>query len=110
MSVCRFLDRHSGGSNTVENASNAALKLWLSALSQDWQLLVALLSQFSDSDNHLVESGHFLCHEVKSRAYNNRAHCSALCCTCTNNSAVASTTVVRALPVYRPGLCSRNTI
>ena len=23
--VCRFLDRHSGGSNTVENASNAAL-------------------------------------------------------------------------------------
>ena len=45
--VCVRLDRLSGGSNTVENVSNAAMELWLSALSPDWRLLAALLSQFS---------------------------------------------------------------
>ena len=47
MCVCVRLDRPSGGSNTVENVSNAAMELWLSALSPDWRLLAALLSQFS---------------------------------------------------------------
>ena len=83
-----FLDRPSGGSNIVENASNATMELWLSALSPEWWLLAALLSHFSL--NHPDRVANFFCHEARSRAYNNRA----LCCTCTNNSAVASTTVV----------------
>ena len=45
--VCVRLDRPSGSSKTVENAFIAAVELWLSALSPGWQLLVALLSQFS---------------------------------------------------------------
>ena len=40
--VCVCLDRPSGSSNTVENASNAAVKLWLFALSSGWQPLVTL--------------------------------------------------------------------
>ena len=47
MCVCVRLDRLSGSSKTVENVSNAAVELWLSALSPGWQLLAALLSQFS---------------------------------------------------------------
>ena len=39
--------RSSGSSKIVENASNAAVELWLSALSPGWRLLAALLSQFS---------------------------------------------------------------
>ena len=62
--VCVRLDRPSGGSKTVENASNAAVELWLSALSPGYWLLAALLSQFSH--NHPVKSGHFLCHETLS--------------------------------------------
>ena len=50
--VCVHQDRPSGSSKTVENASIAAVELWLSALSPGWQLLVALLSQFSH--NHPV--------------------------------------------------------
>ena len=50
--VCVRLDRPSGSSKTVENASNAAVELWLSALCPNWQLLAALLSQFSH--NHPV--------------------------------------------------------
>ena len=45
--VCVRLYRPSGSTNTVENASSAAVELWLSALSPDWRLLAALLSQFS---------------------------------------------------------------
>ena len=52
MCVCVRLDRPSGSSKTVENASIAAMELWLSVLSPGWQLLVALLSQFSH--NHPV--------------------------------------------------------
>ena len=45
--MCVRLDRSNGSSNTVENVFNAAMELWLSALSPGWQLLAALLSQFS---------------------------------------------------------------
>ena len=65
--MCVRLDRPSGSSKAVENASNAAVELWLSALSPGWRLLAALLSQFSH--NYPVKSGHFLCHEAGSRAY-----------------------------------------
>ena len=59
--VCRFQDGPSGGTNIVENASNAAMELWLSARSPGWRLLAALLSHLSL--NHPVKSGHFLqCH------------------------------------------------
>ena len=67
--VCVRLDRPSGSAKTVENASNAAVELWLPALSPGWRLLAALLSQFSH--NHPVKSGHFIYHEAGSRAYNN---------------------------------------
>ena len=43
MFVCERLDRPSGSSKTVENVSNAAVGLWLSALSPGWRLLAALL-------------------------------------------------------------------
>ena len=55
--VCPFSKRVSGGSKIGENASNAAIELWLSAKSPGWRLLAALLSQFSH--NHPVNSGHF---------------------------------------------------
>ena len=60
MCVCLFSKCVGGGSKIGENASNAAMELWLSAKSPGWRLLAALLSQFSH--NHPVKSGHFLCH------------------------------------------------
>ena len=53
MCVCPFSKRVSGGLKIGENASNAAMELWLSAETQGWRLLVALLSQFYH--NHPVE-------------------------------------------------------
>ena len=51
MCVCTFLDRYNGGSNTVENPSNAAKELWLSTRTPVWQSVgsatVAVLSQSS---------------------------------------------------------------
>ena len=55
--MCVFLDRPSSGSKTVENASNAAVELWLSALSPGWQLfrvLAALQSQSSGIERPLI--------------------------------------------------------
>ena len=46
------LDRPSGSSKTVENASNAAVALWLSELSPDWRLLAALCILSQLSHNH----------------------------------------------------------
>ena len=61
--VCVRLDRPSGSSKTVENASNAAVELWLSALSPGRRLLAALLSQFSQSSGIAA----IFCHEAGSR-------------------------------------------
>ena len=44
--VCPFSKRVSGGSKIGENASNAAMELWLSAKSLGWRLLAALLFFF----------------------------------------------------------------
>ena len=75
MSVCRFLDRPSGGSNAVENPSSGAVVVGTKPrLVAVGSATVALLSQ---------SSGHFLWHEAV-------ANCALYC---TNNSAVASSTV-----------------
>ena len=63
--VCVFLDRPSSCSKTVEYASNAAVELWLSALSSHWRLLacsatVAVLSQSSGIERP------FFCHAAGS--------------------------------------------
>ena len=100
MCVCVRLDRPSGSTNTVENASSAAVELWLSALSPDWRLLAALLSQYVLSQS----SGIAAIFAMRRVTWYRSAIIAAFtyCCTiiapftcCCTNRAMASTAVVR---------------
>ena len=69
--VCPFSKRVSGGEK-IENASNTAMELWLSAKSPGWRLLAALLSQLNSLTN-VRNSSHFLSMRRGHVVYNNCA-------------------------------------
>ena len=59
MCVCPFLDRYNGGSNTVENPSNAAKELRLSTRTPVWQSVSATVAVLSQSSGRSIERPFF---------------------------------------------------
>ena len=93
--VCAFLDRPDGGSKTIENMSNAAVELRLSAQSPGWRLLAALLCRSSLTIIRyraaiFMTWGGVMWFTI----------IAPFTCCCTNNSAVASTTAVRVFNTH----------
>ena len=98
MCVCPFLDRYNGGSNTVENPSNAAKELWLSTRTPVWQSVsatVAVLSQSSGIERPFIAMRRVTWY--RSAIIAPFTYCCTIIapftCCCTNR-AVASTAVV----------------